>query len=83
MVAAWALGQVSPRLFRVKMITADAMKRNPPTLGVVKLPVASIVIKPEQAKSTEHEHSVGKQIEGEIRDRNHALSSHQVTPEPR
>ena len=47
MVAAWALGQVSPRLFRVKMITADTMERDLPTLGVVKLPVASIVIKPE------------------------------------
>ena len=51
MVTAWALGQVSPRLFRVKMITADAMERDLPTLGVVKLPVASIVIRPEEKAS--------------------------------
>jgi hypothetical protein len=72
MVAAWTLGQVSPRLFRVKMITADAMERNLATLGVVKLPVALIVIKPQKAKSTKHQHSVRKQIKGEIRDNGHA-----------
>ncbi len=72
MAALGARRGVGAGLLRVEVVAADAMEGDLAPLGVVKRPVAPVVINPERAEDAQHEEAVNNDIEGEIRRRNHA-----------
>jgi len=71
-VAALGTGsRLGPGLFRMEMVAADAVEGDLPALGVVKRPVAPVIIKPERTEHAQHEQTVNNDIKGEIRRRDH------------
>ena len=65
------------RLLGVEMIAADAVERDLASLGIVQGPVAPVVVDPQHGKHAQGEQAVQHYIEGEIRRRNHAGTSHE------
>ena len=83
MAALGARGGVGVGLLGVELVAPDAVEGNLAALGIVDRPVPAVVIDPEAAEPAQHQQAVEDDIEGEIRRRDHAGSSHEAAPEPR
>lgn len=83
MAALRARGGIRPGFFRIEVIAPDAVEGDLAPLGIVQSAVAPVVVNPEDGEHAQHQQSVQDHMEGEIRRRDHAATSHEATAAPR
>jgi hypothetical protein len=69
MTALRTLSGRGSRILRVERVAPDAMKGDLFSTGVIKSPIAPVVIYPEEAENAENEDAIDDEIKGGVRRR--------------